>query len=145
MAGRRKTAIWCVAVTLIWQAAGYYMVMYIAGIDGISPEVYESATMDGAGQFRKLISITLPLLRDIIGITYVLVLSGTINLSFVLVTVMTNGGPAGASSVLLQYMYTQAFQNSNFGYAMAIAIFTLVLSFILSFLSRLITNQSERG
>lgn len=143
--GDEKTALWCVAATLIWQAAGYYMVMYIAGIDGISPEIYESATIDGAGQFRKLISITLPLLKDIIGITFVLALSGTINLSFVVVSVMTNGGPAGASSVLLQYMYTQAFGNSNFGYAMAIAIFTLALSFVLSFLSRLITNRSERG
>lgn len=143
--GDAKTALWCIAVTLIWQAVGYYMVMYIAAIDGISPEIFESATLDGAGQFRKLISITLPLLKDIIGITFVLSLSGTINLSFVVVNIMTNGGPAGASSVLLQYMYSQAFENSNFGYAMAIAIFTLFISFILSFLSRRITNRSERG
>lgn len=143
--GDEKTALWCVAATLVWQAAGYYMVMYIAGIDGISADVYEAATIDGAGQFRKLVSITLPLLKDIIGITFVLALSGTINQSFVLVTVMTNGGPAGASSVLLQYMYSQAFENSSFGYAMAIVVFTLMLSFVLSFLSRLITSRSERG
>lgn len=143
--GDAKTALWCVAVTLIWQAVGYYLVMYIAAIDGISPEVYESATIDGAGLFRKLISITLPLLKDIIGITFVLSLSGTINLSFVVVNIMTNGGPAGASSVLLQYMYSQAFVNSNFGYAMAIAIFTLFISFVLSFASRILTNRPERG
>ncbi|GGH10857.1 carbohydrate ABC transporter permease [Paenibacillus segetis] len=141
--GDSSTALWCVAVTLIWQAAGYYMVMYVAAIDGISPDVFESATIDGAGQFRKLISITIPLLKDIIGITFVLSLAGTINLSFIIVSVMTGGGPAGGTSVLLHYMYTQAFQNSNFGYAMAIAIFTLLISFVLSFLSRLLTNRAE--
>ncbi len=141
--GEGGTALWSVAVTLIWQAVGYYMVMYVAAIDGISSEIFEAATIDGAGQFRKLVSITAPLLKDIIGITFVLALSGTINLSFVVVSVMTAGGPAGATSVLLQYMYTQAFQNSNFGYAMAVAIFTLAISFVLSFLSRLLTNKAE--
>ncbi|MGN7359932.1 carbohydrate ABC transporter permease [Paenibacillus sp. SAF-054] len=141
--GEGGTALWCVAVTLVWQAVGYYMVMYVAAIDGISNDIFEAATIDGAGQFRKLVSITAPLLKDIIGITFVLALSGTINLSFVVVSVMTAGGPAGATSVLLQYMYTQAFQNSNFGYAMAVAIFTLAISFVLSFLSRLLTNKAE--
>lgn len=143
--GDSKTALWCIAFTLLWQAAGYYMVMHIAAMDGISPEIYESATLDGASAWRKLISITMPLMKDIIGITFVLALSGTINLSFVLSQVMTGGGPNGASSVLLQYMYTQGFVNGNFGYAMAITVFTLTISVALSMLSRKLTDASEGG
>lgn len=143
--GDSKAALWCIAFTLLWQAAGYYMVMHIAAMDGISPEIYESATLDGASAWRKLISITMPLMKDIIGITFVLALSGTINLSFVLSQVMTGGGPNGASSVLLQYMYTQGFVNGNFGYAMAITVFTLAISVALSMLSRKLTDASEGG
>lgn len=143
--GDSKTALWCIAFTLLWQAAGYYMVMHIAAMDGISPEIYESATLDGASAWRKLVSITMPLIKDIIGITFVLALSGTINLSFVLSQVMTGGGPNGASSVLLQYMYTQGFVNGNFGYAMAITVFTLAISVALSMLSRKLTDASEGG
>ena len=143
--GDSKTALWCIAFTLLWQAAGYYMVMHIAAMDGISPEIYESATLDGASAWRKLISITMPLMKDIIGITFVLALSGTINLSFVLSQVMTGGGPNVASSVLLQYMYTQGFVNGNFGYAMAITVFTLAISVALSMLSRKLTDASEGG
>ena len=143
--GDSKTALWCIAFTLLWQAAGYYMVMHIAAMDGISPEIYESATLDGASAWRKLVSITMPLMKDIIGITFVLALSGTINLSLVLSQVMTGGGPNGASSVLLQYMYTQGFVNGNFGYAMAITVFTLAISVALSMLSRKLTDASEGG
>ena len=143
--GDSKTALWCIAFTLLWQAAGYYMVMHIAAMDGISPEIYESATLDGASAWRKLVSITMPLMKDIIGITFVLALSGTINLSFVLSQVMTGGGPNGASSVLLQYMYTHGFVNGNFGYAMAITVFTLAISVALSMLSRKLTDASEGG
>ena len=143
--GDSKTALWCIAFTLLWQAAGYYMVMHIAAMDGISPEIYESATLDGASAWRKLISNTMPLMKDIIGITFVLALSGTINLSFVLSQVMTGGGPNGASSVLLQYMYTQGFVIGNFGYAMAITVFTLAISVALSMLSRKLTDASEGG
>ena len=143
--GDSKTALWCIAFTLLWQAAGYFMVMHIAAMDGISPEIYESATLDGASAWRKLVSITMPLMKDIIGITFVLALSGTINLSFVLSQVMTGGGPNGASSVLLQYMYTQGFVNGNFGYAMAITVFTLAISVALSMLSRKLTDASEGG
>ncbi len=141
--GESKTALWCIAITLIWQAVGYYMVMYVAAIDGISKEIFEAATMDGAGALRKLTNITLPLLKNMIGITFVLSLSGTVNLSFILSTIMTNGGPSGSSAVLLQYMYSQAFTNSNFGYAMAIAVFTLGISVILSIISRRLSNKQE--
>ncbi|MFT3983723.1 MAG: sugar ABC transporter permease [Lachnospiraceae bacterium] len=141
--GESKTALWCIAVALIWQAAGYYMVMYITSIDGISQEIYEAADIDGVSASQKFFYITVPLLKNTIGITYVLSLSGTINLSFTLSNVMTAGGPNGASSVLLQYMYTQGMRNANFGYAMAIAMFTLALAILLAMLSRRITGRKE--
>ena len=130
-------------MTLIWQATGYYMIMHMAAMDGISNEIYEAATIDGASGFRKFISITIPLMRDIIGITFVLAMSGTMNLSFVLSRVMTGGGPNGASTVLLQYMYQQGFVNGNFGYAMAITVFSLTISVLLSMISRRLSNREE--
>ena len=143
--GNSSTALWCIGITLVWQAAGYYMVMHIAAIDGIPAEIYEASKIDGASGIRQFFSITLPIIRNIVGITYVLSLSGTINLSFVLSRVMTGGGPNGASTVLLQYMYNQGMGNANFGYSMAIAVFTLGISIVLSIASRLLTDSREKG
>jgi N-acetylglucosamine transport system permease protein len=141
--GDASTALWCIAVTLVWQAVGYYMVMHVAAMDGISAEIYESATIDGASSIRKFTHITLPLVKDIIGITFVLSLSGTINLSYVLGMVMTSGGPNGSSTVLLHYIYNQGIVNGNFGYAMAVTVFTLAISIVLSFVSRALTTSKE--
>ena len=128
---------------LVWQAIGYYMVMHVASIDGISQEVYEAASIDGATGVQKFFRITIPLLRRSIGTTYILSLSGTINLSFTLSNVMTGGGPNGASSVLLQYRYTQGMRNANFGYAMAIAMFTLILAIVLAMISKKVSSEKE--
>lgn len=141
--GEGKTALWCIGAALVWQAVGYYMVMHVASIDGISQEVYEAASIDGATGVQKFFRITIPLLRRSIGTTYILSLSGTINLSFTLSNVMTGGGPNGASSVLLQYMYTQGMRNANFGYAMAIAMFTFVLAVVLAMISRKLSSEKE--
>lgn len=141
--GESKTALACIGVALIWQSVGYYMVMHIASIDGISGEIYEASDIDGASATQKLFRITIPLLKNSIGITYVLALSGTINLSFTLSNVMTGGGPNGASSVLLQYMYRQGMRSANFGYSMAIAMFTLIMAVILAMLSRKLTASKE--
>lgn len=142
-AGDSRTALWCIAVALVWQAIGYYMIMHIAAMDGISPEIYEAATLDGASSTRKFISITIPLMKNIIGITFVLAMSGTLVLSFVLSQVMTGGGPNGASTVLLKYMYEQGFVNGNFGYAMAISVFSLAISIVLSLISRRLSGSEE--
>lgn len=141
--GDSRTALWCVAVALIWQATGYYMIMHIAAMDGISAEIYEAATLDGATGFRKFISITVPLIKNIVGITFILAMSGTLVLSFTLSNVMTGGGPNGASTVLLGYMYNQSFVNGNFGYGMAIAVFSLAISIGLSVISRKISAAEE--
>ena len=106
-------------------------------------DVYKRQSIDGATGVQKFFKITIPLLRRSIGTTYILSLSGTINLSFTLSNVMTGGGPNGASSVLLQYMYTQGMRNANFGYAMAIAMFTLGLAIVLAMISKKISSEKE--
>lgn len=141
--GDARTALWCVAATLIWQAAGYYMVMHIAAMDGISAEVYEAATIDGAGSMAKFFRITLPLIKNIIGITYVLSLSGTLSLSYILVRVMTGGGPNGASSVVLEYIYNMGMKNGSFGYAMALTVVTSIFTVGLSVISQTLINKNR--
>ena len=141
--GDQKIVLYSIIFALVWQAIGYYMVMHVASIDGISQEIYEAASIDGATGAQKFFKITIPLLRRSIGTTYILALSGTINLSFTLSNVMTGGGPNGASSVLLQYMYTQGMRNANFGYAMAIAMFTLMLAIVLAMISRKLSAEKE--
>jgi N-acetylglucosamine transport system permease protein len=142
--GDENYALWCIALVLIWQAAGYYMVMHIAALDGISANIYEAASIDGASQGDKFFRITIPLLKDIIGITLVLSLSGTINISYILSSVMNSGGPGNSTLVLLQYMYNTAFgASANFGYAMSITVFSLAVAFLLSTLSRRVSYSNE--
>lgn len=144
--GQEKYALWCIAFVLVWQAMGYYMVMLIAAIDGISHDIYEAADIDGASQTRKFFNITVPMLKDSIGITYVLSISGTIGLSYIVSNIMTNGGPSNATLVLLQHMYNMAFgPSTNFGYAMSITVFSLLLGFVFSFISRKFSYQNENA
>lgn len=138
--GNKNTVMWGIAVTMIWQAAGYYMVMYIAGIDGISKELYEAAQIDGATGIQSFWSITIPLLWDIIKTTIIFAINGVITNSFTIVRVMTDGGPDRDSEVLLTFMYKHA-MNASFGYAMAIAVFVFTVSIILSIISNKVTGR----
>lgn len=139
--GDERYAMLAVIIVLIWQAAGYYMVMDIAGIDRIPVELYESAELDGANPFRKFIAITLPFLWEVVRMTIVFAIGAAISTGFILTQIMTAGGPGLSTTVLLGYMYTQAFTNSNFGYAMAIAVVVLAISFIISMISNKVTSR----
>lgn len=139
--GDEQTALWTVATTMVWQAAGYYMVMYIAGLDRIPIELYESATLDGAGDVRKFTAITIPFLWEIVRVTIILIISGTLNISFIITSVMTGGGPGNSTMVIFGYMYKQAFSNANFGYAMAITVVGLIIALGLSFISKKLTER----
>ena len=142
--GEERFALWCIALVLVWQAAGYYMVMHVAAIDSISHDIYEAARIDGANQINIFFRITIPLLKDTIGITFVLSLSGTINLSYILSNIMTNAGPGNSTLVLIQHMYRSAFvMSANFGYAMTITVFSLCLAFLLSSVSRKLSYKNE--
>ena len=144
--GDPRFALACIGFVLIWQATGYYMVMHIAAIDSISNDIYEAAAIDGAGALSKFFRITVPLLRDPIGITYVLSLSGTMSLSYILSNIMTGGGPGNASLVMVQHMYNMAFgASANIGYAMAITVIALLISITLSVISRRISYQNENS
>ncbi|MBB6637121.1 carbohydrate ABC transporter permease [Cohnella thailandensis] len=140
--GDQRTVLWALAVTLIWQAAGYYMVMYMAGIDAISPELYEAAELDGATKLQQFRRITVPMLWEIIRVTIIFSINGVLSISFIIVSIMTAGGPDRHSEVVMTYLYGQAFTNSNFGYAMAIGVFIFIVSMLLALLSNKLT---ERG
>jgi N-acetylglucosamine transport system permease protein len=139
--GDERYAMLAVILVMVWQAAGYYMVMDIAGIDRIPKELYESADLDGANPVRKFMAITLPFLWEVIRMTVVFAISGAINMGFIITQIMTAGGPGLSTTVLLRYMYTQAFANSNFGYAMSIAVMVLLMSFIISLVSNKVTEK----
>lgn len=139
--GRPETVIWAIAATMVWQAMGYYMIMYIAGMDGIPKELYEAAGIDGASGIRQFFSITIPMVWEIVRVTIIFNIKSVLAISFVIVTVMTAGGPNNSSQVVLTYMYEQGFVNANFGYAMAIAVVVFVMSVLLAFISNKLTER----
>ncbi|ERL64584.1 carbohydrate ABC transporter permease [Schleiferilactobacillus shenzhenensis] len=139
--GNEKLVIWSVAIALIWQAIGYYMVMYMSAMASIPEDLYESASLDGATAVRQFFTITIPLTWNTIRTTLTFFVISTINLSFLLVTAMTGGGPNGSTEVFLSYMYKQANTNSAYGYGMAIGVVVFLFSFALSAILQGITKR----
>lgn len=129
-----------IAIAMMWQAIGYYMVMYLAAMDSISDELYESASLDGAGRFRQFFNITLPLTWQVVRVTLTFFIISTINMSFLFVKAMTQGGPDGASNVLLMHMSNQRYAG-NFGYAMAIGCVLFIFAYALSLLVNWLTKK----
>lgn len=119
-------------IAMVWQAIGYYMVMYMASMASVPESLYESANLEGAGRIRQFFDITLPLIWTNIRTTLTFFVISSINLSFLFVKAMTNGGPDGATEVFLSYMYQQAYTNSSYGYGMAIGVLVFLFSFALS-------------
>lgn len=139
--GDRRLVNYAIIGALIWQAIGYYMVMYMASMANISESLYESAEIDGAGKLTQFLQITLPIVWNNIRTTLTFFVISTINLSFLLVQVMTGGGPNGASEVALNYMYDQAYTNSTYGYGMALGVVVFLFSFILAAIVSYITKR----
>ncbi|MDL2294851.1 sugar ABC transporter permease [Ruminococcaceae bacterium OttesenSCG-928-D13] len=139
--GDQKIVIWSIVIALIWQAIGYYMVMYMASMASIPLSLYECADLEGASHVRQFFSITIPLIWSNIRTTLTFFIISTINLSFLLVNAMTGGGPDGATEVFLSYMYKQAYTNSSFGYGMAIGVVVFTFSFALSAVVNAITRR----
>ncbi len=128
-------------IAMIWQAIGYYMVMYMASMSNVSVSIYESAGLDGAGRISQFFQITIPLIWTNIRTTLTFFIISTINMAFLFVKAMTGGGPNGASEVALSYMYKQAYTNSSYGYGMAIGVMVFVFSFLLSALVNKVTKR----
>ena len=139
--GDQNIVIYSIAMALIWQAVGYYMVMYMAGMANIPDSLYEAAELDGAGKINKFFTITLPLVWLNIRATLSFFIISTINLSFLLVVPLTDGGPDGATEVFLSYMYKQAYTNQSYGYGMAIGVMVFLFSFALSGVISAVTNR----
>lgn len=139
--GNQTIAIYSIGAALVWQAIGYYMVMYMSSIASIPESYYEASALEGAGRFQQFFSITLPLIWNNIRTTLTFFIISTINLSFLLVQSMTGGGPDGSTEVFLSYMYKQAYTNSSYGYGMAIGVVIFLFSFALSAIVSRITKR----
>ena len=139
--GDQSVVIYSLAFALIWQAIGYYMVMYMAGMANIPASLYEAADLDGAGKIGKFFNVTLPLIWNSIRTTLTFFIISTINLSFLLVQILTDGGPDGTTEVFLSYMFKQAYTNSSYGYGMAIGVVIFIFSFGLSGIVSHITKR----
>ena len=139
--GDPKTVVWCISIAMIWQAVGYYMVMYMSAMSSVPESLYEAADLEGASKIHQFFSITLPLVWGTVRTTLTFFIISCINLSFLVVKVMTSGGPDGASETVLGYMYKQAYGNSSYGYGMAIGVVIFLFSFGLSLILSKITER----
>jgi raffinose/stachyose/melibiose transport system permease protein len=119
--GRPDIAIYAISFVIIWQYTGYSMMIYMAGLQSIPSEVYESASIDGAGAWQRFYRITLPLLVPAITVNTVLSVIGNMK-QFEHIWVMTQGGPANSTQVFGTLIYQFAFKTSQPGYGTAMAI-----------------------
>ncbi len=131
--GDPRTALYCIAAVVIWQSAGFYMVLFLAAMQGIPDTYYEASALDGATRWEMFWKITLPLLWDTVRVALVYCGLGAFNM-FALTMVMTNGqrGPNLSTEVLSTYLYDRAFQASRFGYATAIAVSLFLITLTIS-------------
>ncbi len=127
------TALPAIMLMDIWVAIGYYVLLFLAGITAIPPEINEAATLDGAGFWRKLIAITVPQIRPMF--LFILVINTIRSFQiFIEILVMTRGGPVGSTSTLVYFVYEEGLRRFNIGYASAAAYLLFVLILILSLL-----------
>lgn len=124
--GNPKTAIWGLIVMLIWKQAGYLMIFYISGLQGISRELYEAARIDGAGSLYIFRKITWPLLQPTTLYVTILALTDAYKMVDHLY-IMTDGGPNNSTNMLLYYIYQVGFSFWNTGKASAMTIVLIAL------------------
>ena len=135
-----KMVMTSIVIAMVWQAIGYYMVMYMASMAAVPQSLYESSSLDGANRGTQFFQITIPLIWTNIRTTLTFFIISTINMAFLFVKAMTSGGPNGASEVVLGYMYTQK-NNGLYGYCMAIGVVIFLFSFALSALVNKVTER----
>jgi multiple sugar transport system permease protein len=122
---QRWTAMLVISLLGIWKGIGWSMVIFLAALQGVPRELHEAAAIDGAGAWGRFRTVSLPAIRATVAFVAIMLVIGGFNV-FISVYLMTNGGPAGETEVLLTYMYRQAFDFLDFGYGSALA-FTLTL------------------
>lgn len=133
-----KTQVWLnnpnlvmtlVAIPLIWQYIGYYMIILLSATSTIDHEILESCELDGASAFQKAVHVVLPMIKNTVVVCLVLCVSGNMK-AFDNIYVMTRGGPGNASMVMAMYGYTISFSQQNMGYGSAISVGIFVLGML---------------
>ncbi len=139
--GDEKTVLGALIVPQVWMFAGFFMVLYMAGMKNIPKSMYEAAKIDGATEIRQFVNITIPMLWEIIRTSLVFFVSRAFQSTFSLVYITTGGGPNRSSEILSTYMYEQGFVNSNFGYATVVGLFLFAVMMTINFILQRITKR----
>lgn len=135
--------LFAIFVPILWQYAGFYILIYYAALKNIPESLIEAARIDGASAFQIATRIKLPLIKEVVSVTIVLAIVGSLKY-FDLIYVMTAGGPNGASEVMASYMYKLAFSNYNFGYGSAIGFLLLIITLIVTLIIRKLTETKDK-
>ncbi len=140
--GTRQTALIAIVFLSAWQAYGFQMVIYLAGLQNIPAELYEAAAIDGAGGWRRFAYVTWPGLRN----TTVFILTITTIQAlklFTQVNILTHGGPLGATNTIVHYMYEAGFIGQKIGYSAASSILMFILVLIIVVIQRRLLARGE--
>ncbi|TCK59242.1 sugar ABC transporter permease [Curtobacterium sp. PhB136] len=140
--GNPHLALYSVCAAIIWQGAGYSMVIYMAGLQGVPEELIEASALDGAGSFRRFSSITLPLIRGSIVINVLLTVIGNLK-QFDTVFSMTAGGPSGASDTMATIVYQTAFQFQQYPIALAQGVVLTIIVGVIGFFQYRLTQRKD--
>jgi putative aldouronate transport system permease protein len=133
---------WGIAIISdIWKELGWSAIIYLAAIAGVDPEMYEAATIDGAGRFRKMLNITLPCIKGTIAILFILAVSGLLNSNFDQIMVLGNQLNASSSDVIDVYVYRMGIRSGRYSYATAVGLFKSVIAFILLFSANKVSKK----
>jgi raffinose/stachyose/melibiose transport system permease protein len=135
-------ALYAIIVPIIWQYAGFYILIYYAALKNIPDSLEEAAKMDGATPLQIALRIKLPLIMNVVKVTIVLAVVGSLKY-FDLIYVMTDGGPNGSSEVMASYMYHKAFKGFDFGYGSAVGFFLLVICLVVTYIIRKLTVSND--
>jgi raffinose/stachyose/melibiose transport system permease protein len=133
-------AIWAILVVMVWQTTGLVMVIYLAGLATVSPDIEEAAALDGAGTWGRFWHITAPSIRASIAIAGTLMLIQGLRV-FDQVMALTNGGPGGATETLATQVYKETFALGNFGFGAALALMLTAIILVFSVLQQLATRD----
>ncbi len=140
--GDTDTVLLALFVVLTWKYFGFHMLLYLTGLQNIPTEIEEAGRIDGASSFQNFFYITLPLLGSTIRTSVYLSVLGSIQ-QFILVWIMTKGGPVNASETLATYMYRFGFVRFQLGYGSAVAIYMFLLCLIFSLIYLRLTRQPD--
>jgi multiple sugar transport system permease protein len=139
-----STSLLSIIIVGIWQSLGYNIIIVLAGLQGISRSLYESADIDGANVVQKFFKITIPSLSSTMFFLIMISFIRSFQV-FTPVQVMTRGGPGTSSSVLVYYIYTRAFLNNDIGYASAMSWVLFILVFIFTVVRNMVISRTDQN